>query len=119
MMLAGVTVEELVSQVSFKGFMNGKFSPDVAELIKPAMAIYMMGVAEDAGFEAKLFVQDPEQSRNQIEDATFFSIMKERNPRLYTDMVEQINSQERMAVEVPRQAEQEPANESFLTVGEQ
>ena len=61
--------------------MNGKFSPDVAELIK--YANIHDGVAEDAGFEAKLFVQDPEQSRNQIEDATFFSIMKERNPGVH------------------------------------
>ena len=38
---AGITVEELVNQVSFKGFMSGAISPDVAELIKPAVAVFL------------------------------------------------------------------------------
>ena len=33
LMMAGITVEELVEQISFKGFMAGAISPDVAELI--------------------------------------------------------------------------------------
>ena len=36
MMMAGITVEELVDQISFKGFIAGAFTPDVAELIKRA-----------------------------------------------------------------------------------
>ena len=53
LMLAGVTVEELVSQVAFKGFAAGAYTPDVAELIKPAIAIYLLGIADDEGIRSR------------------------------------------------------------------
>lgn len=114
MMLAGVTVEELVNQISFKGFMNGKFSPDVAELIKPAMAIYLMGLADDAGFEPQLFVNDPEQSADQISDEAFFNIMKQRNPQLHADMIEEMNRSKRMPSDSPRTPQQQQPEPSFM-----
>ena len=51
MMLAGITVEELVNQITFKGFVAGAFSPDVAELIKPGLAIFLSDMALQEGFE--------------------------------------------------------------------
>lgn len=72
LMLAGITVEELVSQISFKGFTNGFFNPDVAELIKPALAVYMLGVADENGLEPKIFVNDEEEE--EVDDRTFFKI---------------------------------------------
>ncbi len=47
LMFAGVSIEEIVHSVSVAGFMNGEFSPDVAEMIKPPIGIYLMGVATD------------------------------------------------------------------------
>ena len=46
-LLAGITVEEVVAQIAFKGFLAGTYNPDVAELIKPALAIYLMDLAEE------------------------------------------------------------------------
>lgn len=117
MMLAGITVEEIVSQIAFKGFMAGTFTPDVAELIKPALAVYLVGLADDAGFEPVLFNKEPELQREQMEDATFFQIMRQRNPQLYRDMVEEINREQRMSQTAPReQAEEQEPSESFLSV---
>ena len=120
MMLAGITVEELVNQISFKGFMNGKFSPDVAELIKPAMAVYLMGLADDAGFEPNLFVNDPEMTRDQLDDLTFFKIMRQRNPQLHADMIEEMNREKRMNIErASAPAREEPETPpSFLNAPE-
>ena len=113
MMLAGVTVEELVSQISFKGFMAGAFTPDVAELIKPALAIYLVGSAEEAGVDAELFLNDPEDEESDVTDRRFFEIMKKRNPILYADMIEEMNRTQRMGSK-PEVAEQSPVELSFL-----
>ena len=114
LMIAGVSVEELAAQISFKGFMAGTFNPDVAELIKPAMAVYLMGIAEENGVEPQLFMQDPEERRTKVEDETLFRIMRQRNPELYADMVEQINENVRMADRSKEPQPQEPVTPSFL-----
>ena len=89
MMTAGITIEEIVNQISFKGFMQGAFNPDVAELIKPALAMYLMKLSIDNGFTPRLFIQ--EQPEPEVSDERFFSIMKERNPELFNAMNEAIN----------------------------
>lgn len=115
LMLAGITVEELVSQMAFKGFSNGYFNPDVAELIKPALGIYLMGLAEDSGFEAKMFVSEPEQE--EVDDTTFYKILKQRNPQLFKAMNEEINERKRMQEqeELAKVAPQPPMPESAPT----
>ena len=113
MMIAGVTVEELVAQITFKGFMAGTFNPDVAELIKPAMAVYLLGIADEVGVEPELFASDPEEAGDNVEDEAFFRMLKARNPQLYKDMVEELNEQTRMA-DRPRPEPQQPAAPSFM-----
>ena len=93
-MLAGITVEELVSQIAFKGFVQGTFNPDVAELIKPALAIYLLGIADENDIDAKLFVTEEEEE--QVTDETFFNILQQRNPVMYRAMNEEINRRKRM-----------------------
>jgi hypothetical protein len=98
LMLAGITVEEIVEQLAFKGFMAGAVTPDVAELMKPALGIALIDMALQAGFEPQMFV-DPQVSEGEVEDATFFNIAKDRNPELYKAMNEKINEDIRMAAE--------------------
>lgn len=98
LMLAGITVEEIVEQLAFKGFMAGAVTPDVAELMKPALGIALVDMALQAGFEPQMFV-DPQVSEGEVEDATFFDIVKDRNPELYKAMNEKINEDTRMAAE--------------------
>lgn len=98
MMFAGISIEELVTQISFKGFMEGAFTPDVAELIKPSIAIYLLGMAEDEGFVPKMYSKqsdNPEQD-DEVTDDTMFSIMQERNPEMFAAMLEQENEEKRM-----------------------
>ena len=115
LMLAGVTIQELVSQISFKGFMTGTFNPDVAELIKPAMAVYLMGLAEENGVEPELFVVEPESERENVDDQTLFRIMKQRNPSLYAGMIESMNEDLRMSREKKTAPPPPPAEPSFLS----
>ena len=60
LMTAGVTIQELVNQLSFKGFMKGTFNPDVAELIKPAIAMYLLQLGVQNGISPRLFIKDQE-----------------------------------------------------------
>ena len=46
LMMAGITIEELTEQVAFKGFMSGAYTPDVAEVIKPAVGIFLYAWAK-------------------------------------------------------------------------
>jgi len=102
MMMAGITVEEIVNQVAFKGFMAGAFTPDVAELIKPAVAVFLINMALESGFEPQMFIDDS-PAEGAVSDQTFFEIMKSRNPAGFSAMVEELNKMERMKGELDRQ----------------
>ena len=127
LMLAGVSIEEIVTQIGFKGFMEGYYTPDVAELIKPPISLYLLGVADDAGFKPIFYAGDPEGKRpDSVSDETFFGIMKQRNPELFAAMIEKANEEERM-VELAKTdiiqgnidmaiREQQIENESFIGV---
>jgi len=95
MMMAGITVEELVDQITFKGFMAGAISPDVAELIKPAIGVALIDMALKEGFEPQMFVEQ-EEMEGKFDDSSFFSTMQQRNPDLYAGMIEEMNEQTRM-----------------------
>lgn len=123
MMLAGITVEELVSQIAFKGFAAGSFNPDVAELIKPALAIYLLGVADENGIEAQLFLDDDDSP--DMDDVSFFRILKQRNPELFAAMNEELNAQKRMqelsqtSMDAPVPQETEAQSDNFLGMMQQ
>ena len=117
-LLAGITVEEVVAQIAFKGFLAGAYTPDVAELIKPAVAIYLMDAAEKEGFEPQLFVEDEQE---QFNDQSFFAILKERNPKMFDAMNEEINERQRLKVDEAVQGELKEDNlkqNSFLRAEE-
>ena len=99
LMLAGITVEELVDQVAFKGFMAGAFTPDVAELIKPAVGVFLYDMAVQEGFEPVMFVQEEEDPEGNVKEGAFFNIMQQRNPELYSAMEEERNRKLRMNYE--------------------
>jgi hypothetical protein len=83
LMAAGVTVEELVETMTLMGFTEGQFSADVAEIIKPPLGFYLMGLAAAADIPVRPFKGDrdglpPEPA--ELDDADIFNIMRVRNP---------------------------------------
>ena len=116
MMMAGISVEEIVEQLTFKGFVAGAFTPDVAELVKPALGIFLADMALEEGFEPQMFV-DSSPVEGEMSDATFMQVMKERNPELYMAMSEEINKEQRMKDQQVRRTKVSYASvprESFL-----
>ena len=123
LMAAGITIEEIVAQVSFKGFMQGAFNPDVAELIKPAVAMYLFKLGVDNGIMPTMFIPS-QQDEPKVNDERFFSILKERNPEVFSIMNERANEAvrlgEQFAIEENIQdmqgnVEQDQETNTFLT----
>ena len=117
---AGISIEEIVNQISFKGFMMGAYSPDVAELIKPAVAMFLMKEASDLGIDVKLAHEKQQEEDVPVEG--LFEIMKRRNPTLYTQILKYQSEEARdvsMADEVtrPAQLERVSANSFLRTEG--
>ena len=119
-MVAGVSVEEIVNITLFNAFVEGKFTPDVAEIIKPAVSIGLVKLAADAHVPFRMFSDPPEEK--EISDVDMFKIMKDRNPEIYEGIKENVNLRIREGKK-PRPPQQPPvvkqlSEQSFLEVGD-
>jgi len=90
MMVAGMSIEEIVDGIAISGFATGHYSPDVAELIKAPIAMYLAGLAIENDVPPKMFnTQDgmPNEEGNVDEDQVR-NIMQDRSPESLQVMAE-------------------------------
>jgi len=75
------------------GFMEGEFSPDVAELLKGPLGIYFLGLAAENDIPVEMFAKnDPEERENPgLDDTTLMQLMRTRNPSLYAFLQDKQN----------------------------
>ena len=117
LMVAGISIEEIVSTTVFNGFMEGIFNRDIAELIKPALSLYLMKLADDVDAPFKLYAED--QPTNEIDDEELFQVMQQRNPEMFNKMLENANKTIRMGKDRPQQQPQiQQAPQNFLQMGD-
>ena len=57
LMDAGLPIETLVRTITFVGFSEGKFTPDLAEMLNPLLSMYMTMIADKAGITPRLLNQ--------------------------------------------------------------
>lgn len=121
LLTAGVSVEEMVNITMFNAFTQGKFSPDIAELIKPAITVGIIKMAGDENVPFRLYSDEIEDT--EMPDKEVFKIMQSRNPEIYKGIREDINAQIRAGKNprpVKRQPIQKPLSEKgFLEIGAQ
>jgi len=67
----GIPIEALVKVITFAGFLEGKWTVDVAKLLEPIVAMMVTGEASLAGIKAKVNLGD-------AADTDFFNEMAER-----------------------------------------
>ena len=84
LVIAGVTLESLVNMIVKTGFMEGIFTVDVAEIIKPALLLHLLADARDAGVEDIRILNDSNVSEISPED--FMSIKNELRGEEVPDM---------------------------------
>lgn len=63
MMRIGVPIEALVKVITFSGFLEGKFTVDVAKLLEPIVAMQLMSKAQIAEVPAKINLYDKEDTK--------------------------------------------------------
>jgi len=66
-MASGFPVETLVNMFVKGGVAQGKFSVDVAEIVKPALAVMLMVMAIDQGAPVTPFADEPMQEDDDLE----------------------------------------------------
>ena len=84
-------------------------------------------MAIQEGFEPQMFV-DEEEPSSEFSDKAFFTVMKNRNPELFSAMVEELNEMQRTGAEEDanfdaaamqqQQDQQQLRNNSFLMTEE-
>ena len=113
LMAGGVTVEEIVNTIGLAGFTEGEWSPDVAELIKPALAVYFIGVAIKNKVPVIAFNNSElKEENNMVSKTDTFKLMKEKNPQEFKKI--------KAAMLVEQPVEQEPImqEEGFIDMEE-
>ena len=111
MLIVGASVEVLVEGYIMQGFQEGRFNPDVGVMMKGPLAMVIAGMAEEEGIPYRFFENDDQLERDEMDDATFFRMMKQNNPSMFAYVSEQINEEIRRGY-IP----EEPKPESFMNM---
>jgi hypothetical protein len=85
LMLSGVPIEAITNTITFTGFTEGYWSPDMSELLKMPIAMHFMGLALENGIPATIFNKDPELAKEEgmIPEEKVMAIMEENRPDMY------------------------------------
>ena len=112
LMTAGISIEEMVETIALGGFATGHYSPDVAEIIKAPIAMYLAGIAVENDIPPKMFntKSGMPPSNEKVTEGQVFNIMQDREPERIDAINKAIDEQE----QVMRQEDQ-INNESFLS----
>jgi len=111
LLYTGVSIEVMVEGYVLQAFHDGKFMPDVGMLIRPPLGMYIAHMAEEAGIPYRLFENEDAGTEGQMDDQTFFSMMKNNNPRMFEFIRENVNESIREG-NMPS----EPTEENFMTM---
>ena len=91
LLLTGVSVETMVEGYILQGFHEGRFTPDVGLLIKPALATVIAGMAEEDKIPYRMFENRDAGDEGKMDDKTFFRMLKVNNPSMFSFIKENIN----------------------------
>ena len=87
LLLMGIPIETLVKNLTKAGFMQGKFTPDVALLLEPPLTMYMVHLAQEENIPAVMFAGNNEGPEQQAEmNQKRLGVMSEQRPDLVRSM---------------------------------
>ena len=110
LMDAGMPIETLVRTITFVGFSQGKFTPDLAEMLNPLLSMYLTVIADKAGITPRLLNNPPPSS---IDPKTVMTIMKDLNPDRYVELLNRPFEDEEEEGE-PEKDEQDKTPKNFM-----
>jgi len=86
LMMTGMPIESIVNTISFTGFAEGKWTPDIAELIKPPLSAFFVVLAQEENIPAVMFNTDEAEI---LPDDQVMASMREGNPEAFEVLQEQ------------------------------
>ncbi len=89
LMYVGVSIETILSGIMVKMFGEGVFSPDVAELIKPQLARYLIRQANENGIKVNIVNKFP---KPPMDDGKTLDLLKQFRPEEYSKLMKDIDS---------------------------
>mgnify|MGYP005825307985 CR=1 FL=1 len=124
LMAGGVPIEAIVNTITFAGFTEGYWTPDVSEMLKPPLSLHFIGIALENKIPATMFTKNPVKTKNQqsVSDEDMLAMMKENRPDMYNDfMLKLDNAEQELNTQEIAENEQIPEEEedSFLTLEEE
>jgi len=106
LLYVGVSVETIVNGLSLKGFSEGKFSPDVAEMIKIPLSFQVTAIGNKAGIRPTILNEQPTKPMSDNETV---KLLKKFKPSEYNKVAEQLLEDERQNIQ-----EEEEEQKSFM-----
>ena len=108
---AGVSIESITRAITFNGFIEGEWTPDIAEMLNPIIVIELLAIVKTAGVtDIRIMNNYPDTS---IKDSKIIQIMKQLNPKKYDE-----RRREALRQKEPVQEEllNLPEEDSFMSV---
>jgi hypothetical protein len=65
--------------------------PDVGLLIKGPLALYIANLAEENNIPYRFFENDDALTEGEMDDKTFFTMMRENNPAMFAYVADTMN----------------------------
>ena len=90
LMVSGISIEQIVNTIALGGFSDGRWSPDIAEIIKPPVSVILIDMAIKNKIPVKIFEGNPnelDESRKMSPKNTL-AVMKERNPEEFKKVMQ-------------------------------
>ena len=95
LMFAGMSVEEITNTIALGGFTGGVMSPDVAEIIKPPIAMVLINMALEADIPVKIFSGDTSiDEASGMDDDTTMRMMADRNPQQLNAILQEVAAEQ-------------------------
>tara|TARA_R100001163_G_C5040702_1_gene178915 strand:- start:525 stop:1184 length:660 start_codon:yes stop_codon:yes gene_type:complete len=116
----GMPIESIVNTITFGGFIEGLWSVDVAELLKPPLMGFLMLYADDKDLPFVAFNNNESSLKTAADDMDNFDFMaavKENNPTAHSNL--EVALQEAGKNNLQKMIEQEDRQNSFLVEGPQ
>lgn len=111
LLMVGASIESLVEGYLFQAFQDGQFMPDVGMLIKGPLAMYIANMAEENNVPYRLFENSDALTEDEMDDQTFFTMMRENNPAMFAYVSNQINESVRKG-----NAPRPPVEDNFMNM---
>lgn len=118
LLVAGISVEHIVETWVIDGFEAGKFSLDAGLLAKSPLAVYIAYLAEENDVPYRMFEKKNPMADERMDDREYFKLLKQNNPRLFSQLREKLNETVRMGIDSSKEAEREMMEQMNQEVAE-